>query len=155
MKQYLVSGFTYLEHGADLGGGFERIPLVAKATLEPHEVMDPTTVQKVEQILMLEARAIERTRPEGMQDQIFELRIHSFQPFETSAEFVPVPPAAPHLNECSVVMPPVDSPLLIELAPGVLLKATRDEHAESRNDLLRFRLEHGGFFTGRPRWTHP
>lgn len=62
---------------------------------------------------------------------------------------------AVHLNDCSVVMPPVDSPLLIEIAPGVLLRASRDAHAESRNDLLRFRLDHGGFYTGRPRWTHP
>lgn len=63
--------------------------------------------------------------------------------------------AAIQLNECSVIMPPVDSPILIEIAPGVLLKASRPAHAEARGDQLVFNLETHGQFVGRPRWTHP
>lgn len=61
--------------------------------------------------------------------------------------------SAVHLNECSVVLPPVDSPLLIEIAPGVLLRATRPAHAESKLSQLAFDLENGRYY-GRPRWTH-
>lgn len=57
------------------------------------------------------------------------------------------------LNGCSVVMPPVESPLLIEVAPGVIAHATRSAHAENRDDALHFNLECGTFI-GRPRWTH-
>lgn len=59
------------------------------------------------------------------------------------------------LNTCDRIMPPVDSPLLIEVAPGVLLKASRLTHAERRDDLLVFELGDGFQYTGRPRWTHP
>lgn len=59
------------------------------------------------------------------------------------------------LNECSVIMPPVDSPIMIEIAPGVLLRASRPAHAEARGDQLVFNLETSGQFVGRPRWTHP
>lgn len=62
---------------------------------------------------------------------------------------------AVQLNECSVIMPPVDSPIMIEIAPGVLLKASRPAHAEARGDQLVFNLETHGQFVGRPRWTHP
>ena len=57
------------------------------------------------------------------------------------------------LMTCGMRLPPVDSPLLIEVAPGVLAKASRPAHAESKDDTLTFTLE-GGTFLGRPRWTH-
>lgn len=58
------------------------------------------------------------------------------------------------LNECSTVLPPVDSPLIIEIAPGVLMKASRPAHVERKNGQLAFDLFEGGQYIGRPRWTH-
>lgn len=139
MRHYLVSGFlTY-------GGGATQ-PMAGTAVLEDHEIMDLATVGKVQHILLLENN---RTGTIAT-----SLRITGFQPFETSAAVVQAA-AAPHLNECSVVLPPVDSPLLIEIAPGVLLKASRPAHAKQRKDLLLFDLDTGGMFIGHPRWTHP
>lgn len=148
MKHYLVNG--YLEF---TGKPFRCI-LGGRAVLEDHEIMDHATLRKVEAILLAEQMEL-RAAGKGVAAwaEPCGFRVTGFQLFETQA--MAQPAAEPHLNECSVVMPPVDSPLLIEIAPGVLLKASRDAHAESRNDLLRFRLEHGGFFTGRPKWTHP
>lgn len=59
------------------------------------------------------------------------------------------------LNTCEKIMPPVDSPLLIEVAPGVLLRAIRKVHVEPRSAPMMFELDAGGLYTGRPRWTHP
>lgn len=140
MKQYLVAGHILFHTPG------QSLPIKGIAVLADHEVMDLPTLAKVEAILLHEHNTLSKMAVAKA------VQITSFQPFETQA--VAQPAAEPHLNECSVVLPPVDSPLLIEIAPGVLLPAKRDEHAESRNDLLRFRLEHGGFFTGRPRWTH-
>lgn len=60
----------------------------------------------------------------------------------------------PHLNECGTILPPVDSPLLIEIAPGVLLNASRPAHVPQRDDQLMFDLDAGGMYIGRPLWTH-
>lgn len=139
MKQYLVSGFITFQRLTDW------LPIKAIAVLEDHEVMDHATLAKVEAILLQENNVGRNTVAKGV-------HLHNFQPYETQA--VAQPAAEPHLNECSVVLPPVDSPLLIEIAPGVLVRATRPAHAETRDDYLRFDLEHG-WFTGRPRWTHP
>lgn len=136
MKQYLVSGYLRF-------GGGQTQPARGMALLSPGEVMDPTAVSDVERILLAEHN---RTGAIAT-----EWRVTGFQPYETQA--VAQPAAEPHLNECSVVLPPVDSPLLIEIAPGVLVRATRPAHAQTRDDYLRFDLEHG-WFTGRPRWTH-
>lgn len=137
MKTYLVSGILTFSDGRTR-------PFVSTHTLGPSGCMDLQTLTYVE------ALALEHQNRHGTIAQLAQA--HSFQQLETAP---PIPPAEVHLNDCSVVMPPVDSPLLIEVAPGVLLRASRDAHAESRNDLLRFRLDHGGFYTGRPRWTHP
>lgn len=151
MRKYLVSGYiTFHAPG-------QWVPFRGAATLTDEEVMDPTTIATVEGILLKEHNSGDNTVAKGF-------TITHFQPYETEpaasscssyyAELAKMYGNTIHLNECSVTMPPVDSPLLIEIAPGVLLKATRDQHAESRNDLLRFRMEQGGFFVGRPRWTH-
>lgn len=139
MKQYLVAGHIVF-HTA---GQF--LPVKGIAVLEDHEVMDIGTLAKVEEILLREHNTL------GKMAVAKAIVLHSFQPFETPP--VAQPAAEPHLNECSVVLPPVDSPLLIEIAPGVLVRATRPAHAQTRDDYLRFDLEHG-WFTGRPRWTH-
>ena len=140
MKQYLVAGFITFQRLTDW------LPIKAIALLEDHEVMDHATLAKVEAILLQENNAGDNAVAKAVQ-------ITSFQPFET--QVVAQPAAEPHLNECSVVLPPVDSPLLIELAPGVLLRAKRPAHAEQREDLLLFDMTTGGMFIGRPRWTHP
>lgn len=141
MRNYLVSGFfTY-------GGGAVR-PMAGTATLEDDEVLDLATAVRIEQILLAENN---RTGTIAT-----SMRITSFQPYET----LPAPLAAPtaeevQLNECAVILPPVDSPILVEIAPGVLLRALRPVHAENRGDQLLFNLQNGGQFIGRPRWTHP
>lgn len=59
-----------------------------------------------------------------------------------------------HLNDCGTVLPPVNSPLWIEVAPNILLRASRPAHVPQRKDLLLFDLAEGGMYIGRPRWTH-
>lgn len=140
MRPYLVAGYIHHQQIMDC------LPIKALAVLEDHEVMDAFTLAKIEIQLLAEHNA-------GPNTVATKVRLHSFQAYEPLPVTEPV--ALPHLNECAVVLPPVDSPLLIELAPGVLLKATREEYAQTRNDLLKFKMEHGGWFTGRPRWTHP
>lgn len=149
MRQYLING--YLEF---TGKPFRCI-LGGRAILEDHEVMDHATLRKVEALLLAEQLEL-RDAGKGVAAwaEPCGFKVTSFQPFETSAAVVQAA-AAPHLNECSVVLPPVDSPLLIEIAPGVLLKASRPAHAEARGDQLVFNLETHGQFVGRPRWTHP
>lgn len=140
MRKYLVSGFlTY-------GGGATQ-PMAGTAVLEDHEIMDLATVGKVQHILLLENN---RTGTIAT-----SLRITSFQPFETPAAVQPVPAPAVHLNPADfAALPPVDSPLLIEIAPGVLVLASRPAHAEQKGDDLRFDLPSGGRVVGRFRWTH-
>lgn len=60
-----------------------------------------------------------------------------------------------HLN-CidSSAMPPVDSPLIIEIQPGMLVNAKRTAHAAAKGDDLVYELQHGGLAIGRFRWTH-
>lgn len=145
MKQYLVAGHLFF-------AGRDSMPFTGIAMTEPGEIMDAITLYRTQAILLKEAQA---SAEEGKQICPTALRIASFQPFETQA--VAQPAAEPHLNECSVVLPPVDSPLLIELAPGVLVRATRPSHAQTRDDYLRFDIMNGtdGWYIGRPRWTHP
>lgn len=142
MKTYLVSGYLYFKSNAP-------VPFCGTAVTEPGEVMDLKTLRRVEEIVLAEHLA--KLPPNKV--PAYNAGIASFQPFETSA--VAQPAAEPHLNECSVVLPPVDSPLLIEIAPGMLLKAKRPAHAEQREDLLLFDLDVGGMYIGRPKWTHP
>lgn len=59
-----------------------------------------------------------------------------------------------HLNPASV-LPPVDTPLLIELEPGNLVRAMRPAFVEKRDYALEFRLDNGGTVFGRFRWTYP
>lgn len=137
MKYYLVSG-----HLVYAAGQIQHFRLIR--TLAPGECMDPAMMTQMEKQILAE---------NNRQGTIGKLAmITSFQAFETTP---PVPPAEVHLNDCSVVLPPVDSLLLIEIAPDVLLKATRPAHADSREDQLTFDLKDGGVYIGRPRWTHP
>lgn len=152
MRKYLVNGYLEFPNKP------YRCILSATATLEDHEVMDLQTLRTVEAILFAELLELRKDHmaewavPSGF-------KVTGFQPFEQPA----VPPLAKlqpaaftiQLNECSVIMPPVDSPILIEIAPGVLLRASRPAHAEARGDQLVFNLETHGQFVGRPRWTHP
>jgi len=140
MKQYLVAGYIHFQQVMDY------VPIKALAVLEDHEVMDLLTLAKVEAQLLAEHN-------KGPNTVARAIKLHSFQPYEPLPVVEPV--ARPHLNECAVVLPPVDSPLLIEITPGVLLRAKRPAHAEQREDLLLFDLEAGGMYIGRPRWTHP
>lgn len=165
-RAYLVGGFLRWTHA------LERIPFSATVYLEDHEVFDVKTLAKVELILKAEQEAIHAK----MGSRLTSLKVSTFQPFETE------PPKAhgetelarakadllelqagrhraaadpdTHLNECSTTMPPVESRLVIELAPGVLLHARRDTFAQHRDDKLTFHLEAGGTYIGRPRWTH-
>lgn len=61
-----------------------------------------------------------------------------------------------HLNPDSL-LPPVDCPLLIEVAPGVFKKALRETYVKRKNKegSLIFRLEDGTEIEGRFRWTYP
>lgn len=141
MKTYLVSGIFTFSDG-------QTRPFASTHTLGPSGCMDFQTLTYVE------ALALEHQNRNGTIAQLAQA--HSFQQLETAP---PVPPAEVHLNDCSVVMPPVDSPLLIEIAPGVLVRAQRPVHAASRDDHLRFEvLDNNGWvtgeFIGRPRWTH-
>ena len=140
MKPYLVGG--YIRYA----GGITR-PARAIAILEDHEVMDIQTLVKVEEQLLRENNRAETIGTEW--------RVTSFQPYEPLPVTEPV--VLPHLNECAVVLPPVGSPLLIEIAPGVLVRASRPSHAPTRDDYLRFDIEGNtdGWYVGRPRWTHP
>lgn len=52
------------------------------------------------------------------------------------------------------MLPPVSCPLLIELEPGVLVRASRPTFAESKGDQLVYETEHGLTIIGRPRWTY-
>ena len=76
-----------------------------------------------------------------------EKATHVLKQLSGGTEFV-------QLNECGTVLPPVDSPLVIEIQPGVMVGASRISHVERRGDQLVFDLAHGGQFVGRPRWTH-
>lgn len=145
MKHYLISGFLHFE---DLS----HRPYVGYAALQPSEVMDRDTVRTVQHLLLEEAQSFSAQQglplPAGF-------RAHSFQPFETSAAVQPEPAPAVHLNPADfAALPPVDSPLLIEIAPGVLVLASRPAHAEQKGDDLRFDLPSGGHVVGRFRWTH-
>lgn len=149
MRHYLVQG-----HILAVGGNR---PFRGVATLEPHEVMDFSTLQKVEDQLLAEARALWEELPEGVRSRSpkpKDCQVGSFQPFETPASAPAQKPVDVQLNDCGTVLPPVDSPLIIEIAPGVLLRATRPAHVQQRNELLMFDLEAGGMYIGRPRWTH-
>ena len=143
MKPYLVSGHIVFH----TPGQF--LPVKGTALLEDDEVMDPPTLAKVEAILLHEHNTL------GKMAVAKAIVLHSFQPYEPLPVTEPV--VLPHLNECAVVLPPVGSPLLIEIAPGVLVRASRPSHAPTRDDYLRFDIEGNtdGWYVGRPRWTHP
>ena len=59
-----------------------------------------------------------------------------------------------HLNAADV-LPPVDCPLLIEVAPGRLVKAERTGHVASRGNEMEYRVSDGNVIMGRLRWTYP
>ena len=137
MRQYLISGFfTY-------AAGQVR-PTVGTATLQPHEVMDPATVAEVERILLAENNRFGTIAT--------SMRVTGFQPYEVQGDREA---PALHLNAAdSGAMPPVRSPLLIEIEPGVVVPATRTEHVAAKGDALQYVLPSGGVLIGRFRWTH-
>lgn len=135
MRQYLVHAY-----GVNPGQAIP-FPFNGVIHLEDHEVFDAATLVTSQQLL-------------SEQNGGIEVKIVAFQPLETAAVAPAQIPADLQLNECGTVLPPVDSPLLIEIAPGVLLKALRPEYAEHKGDQLLFNLENGGRYIGRPRWTH-
>ncbi len=140
-------------------------PFSATVVLQDDETFDLPMLAKVEKILLQEQYAL---HPECKRS-LHAVKVFSFRPFEVSpGSTEPLGPTRTgmsqlatlatdpeiQLNDCGTVLPPVESRLVIEIAPGVLLKAMRNTHAASRDDKLEFHLEAGGTYIGRPRWTH-
>ena len=139
MRQYLVHAY-----GVNPGQAIP-FPFNGVIHLEDHEVFDAATLVTSQQLL-------------SEQNGGIEVKIVAFQALEQRNVDRPrdwLSPTGVQLNECGTILPPVDSPLLIEITPGVLVRALRPEHAEHKGDQLTFNLESGGKFTGRPAWTHP
>lgn len=59
-----------------------------------------------------------------------------------------------HLNSAGN-LPPVACPLLIEIAPGRLVRAERPTAVANRNDDMAYRLTDGNVIQGKLRWTYP
>jgi len=59
-----------------------------------------------------------------------------------------------HLNNPGD-LPPVNCPLLIEIAPGRLVRAERPSMVERRGNDLTYRLSDGNEIHGQLRWTYP
>lgn len=121
-------------------------PFMQLIELDDHEVLDVAKLHEVQGICETELR--DRL---AMGDRVV---LTGWQVLEGAS----APDKAPtelHLNSIDAAnLPPVDSPLLIEIAPGVLLKATRPAHVEDKHAELRFDLDAGGYAVGRFRWTH-
>ena len=60
----------------------------------------------------------------------------------------------PHTNS-ETTLPPVDCPLLIEVATGLLVPALRPAFVEHRGNDLTYRLSDGTEIIGQFRWTYP
>lgn len=136
MRQYLVHAY-----GVNPGQAIP-FPFNGVIRLEDHEVFDSAALVTSQQLL-------------SEQNGGIEVKIVAFQALETAAVAPAQVPTDLQLNECGTTLPPVDSLLLIEIAPGVLLRALRPEYAEHKGDQLLFNLANGGRYIGRPRWTHP
>jgi hypothetical protein len=61
---------------------------------------------------------------------------------------------AVHLN-AATTLPPVECPLLVELAPGRLVHAERTSHVECRGHDLTYLVSDGNVIHGQFRWTYP
>lgn len=59
-----------------------------------------------------------------------------------------------HLNSAGN-LPPVACPLLIEIAPGRLVRAERPTAVANRGDDLTYKLTDGNVIHGKLRWTYP
>lgn len=59
-----------------------------------------------------------------------------------------------HLNSAGN-LPPVACPLLIEIAPGRLVRAERPNAIANRGDDLTYQLTDGNIIHGKLRWTYP
>lgn len=59
-----------------------------------------------------------------------------------------------HLNSAGN-LPPVACPLLIEIAPGRLVRAERPTAVANRGDDLTYKLTDGNIIHGKLRWTYP
>ncbi len=59
-----------------------------------------------------------------------------------------------HLNPASV-LPPVDTPLIIRIPDGRIVKAMRPIFLTNRNDLILYRFEDGSEVEGRFPWSYP
>lgn len=61
---------------------------------------------------------------------------------------------AVHLNSADI-LPPVECPLLVELAPGKLVNAERTAFVEHRGNDLTYKVSDGNVICGKFRWTYP
>lgn len=59
----------------------------------------------------------------------------------------------PHLNAAGQ-LPPVDCPLIISV-DGLLRRARRTGHIESKGGLMEYELDDGSRLEGRFAWTYP
>lgn len=98
--------------------------------------------------LISERRTANQTRQENreLRQQIKALRAHVEL---LRQELDPV-----HLNSAGN-LPPVACPLLIEIAPGRLVRAERPTAVANRGDDLTYQLTDGNVIHGKLRWTYP
>lgn len=134
----------YLVHAIGASPQTGLTPFNGVIHLEDHEVFDAATVITSQNLL-------------SEQNGGVEVKIMGFQLLESRDGTLTCTAASGlQLNDCGTVLPPVDSPLLIQIAEDVpLLRAYRPVYAEHKGDQLEFNLEGGGKFIGRPLWTHP
>lgn len=153
------------------------VPVTTIATLEPGEAFDESTVLTLQHMLLEQNPGAEMARVLGFeqlenvapvtaevlnQEEREHLRklfpvVHTGQDIADPRTEHPIEGWTSDelkLNS-GCMLPPVSCPLLIELEPGVLVRASRPTFAESKGDQLVFETEHGLTVIGRPRWTYP
>lgn len=140
-RSYLFSGWVSSPFGAP-------VPFNQIIDLAPDEVLDVVKLHEIQGICETEIGSAWR---EQLPSE-WRLIISGFSALPGPN---PMPVLTLHLNPAdSGAMPPVGSPLIIEIQPGVLIKATRLKHAEQKDAELRYDLEGGGYVVGRFPWTH-
>lgn len=121
-------------------------PFMQLVALDDHEVLDVAKLHEVQGICETELRG-----KLVMGDRVV---ITGWQVLEDAPAHAKASTEL-HLNSIDAAnLPPVDSPLLIEIVPGVLLRARRPTHVNDKHAELRFDLDAGGYAVGRFRWTH-
>lgn len=141
---------TFLFSGTVISASTPPMPFSQIISFEPHEVLDVAKLHEVHGICVAEVGAAWR----GVLPSTWQLIITGFNQLE-DGKGPQLPPLTLHLNPAdSGAMPPVGSPLIIEIQPGVLIKASRLKHAEHKDAQLQYDLEGGGYVVGRFPWTH-